>query len=298
MNKFLKILFFCLIFIKQSLADQALSKPPKIASSINPVYQIAKFISGREQDNSLLVHPYFPLYEYNFRASGAFGSLSNTDVVFYISDNLETNLLSNLSILQKQPKTVQLIKAKGIKLLSISSRFGGGSDDPYIWMNPQNAIAMASEIANVLSALYPPNSEMYKKNLEQFKADIKVMDQKNIINLAKVKPKSFILDQNVTSYFEKYYNLPAAAVIRYKPDEVTTQSDIAIINGLIRKEGVTCVMSGLREKSVMASFLAQSNRINFLLTDVMGSGSSSSSKENGYVKMMSDFVRDLASCAS
>ncbi|MCE3255594.1 MAG: putative cation transporter, periplasmic cation-binding protein [Rickettsiaceae bacterium] len=298
MNNFLRILLFCLICTKQSFADQALKIPPKIASSINPVYQIAKFISGREEDNSLLLNVNLPVLGYNFRSSGEFGHLANIDVVFYISDELEANLSGDFFVLQKRPKIVQLIKAKNIKLITTTTRFGG-NDDLYIWMDPQNAIAMASEIADILSDLYPPSANIYKKNLERFKEDIKTMDQKNIAALAGVNPKSFIFDQNVTAYFERYYNLPAAAVIRNRPDEVLSQRYMDEIDGLVKQKNISCIASGFRERNIEALYLAQTNGIKFSMIDVMGSGSFSGlgSKENGYVKMISDFVRDLAGCA-
>ena len=270
-----------------------LSKPPKIVSSINPVYQIAKFISGDEQNNSLLVAPNSSEHDYQLRPSNI-NSLNNADVVFYISDILETNLVKAVTTLSNKPKTVQLIKAKNMKLLSFQSRFDEDNTDIHIWLNPDNAIAMAAEIAETLSKLYPPLTKAYQKNLEQFTIDVKNMDQKNKMELLKVRPKSFMVDHNSTSYFENYYNTPAAGVMRYYHDQELSMKDVERINSIIKTERVFCVVGSFQERSGVAAQIAGNNKSKFVLIDIMGS--EMNYNQNGYTKMLGTLVADLVKC--
>ena len=182
----LKFLMICGLFFSaligristQALAQNApenssvkaalLSHPPKIVSSINPIYQIAKFISSDEKNNSLLISSRASIHDYQIKSSDI-SKLREADVVFYIGNNLENNLPKALIGLQKQPRIVQLIKSKNIKLLTFQARVGEESSDLHIWLNPQNAIGIATDIADTLAEIYPDEAKTYQKNLEQFK---------------------------------------------------------------------------------------------------------------------------------
>jgi zinc transport system substrate-binding protein len=273
----------------------ALSRTPKIVSSINPIYQIAKFISGDEKNNSLLVNPRASEHNYQFRTSDI-NTLNNSDVVFYIGDNLEGNLPKALSSLKKQPVIVQLIKSKNIKLLTFQSRPDEDNTDPHIWLNSENAAGIAMDIADTLSKLYPAGAATYKKNLERFVIDVKNMDEKNKIELFKVRERSFIVDHNSTAYFENYYAIPSAGVIRYYYDQDLTLKDITRINNLIKKERAVCVLGSFQERGGLAMQIAANNKIKFALIDIMGN--ELNYNQNGYTKMMSALVSDLVKCVN
>ncbi len=273
----------------------ALSQPPRIVSSINPVNQIAKFISGDEKNNSLLISPRTSEHDYQFRPSNI-NILNSADVVFYISDSLENNLGKALASLKKQPKVVQLSKAKNMQLLTFQTRPDEENTDVHIWLRPDNGIAIATEIANTLSALYPPSAATYKKNLERFIVDVKDMDAKNKIALFKVRKKSFIIDHNSTAYFENYYDMPSAGVMRYYHDQDLNLKDVTRINDLIKRERVVCVLGSFQERSGLAVQVAANNKIKFALIDIMGS--EMNYNQNGYTKILGGLVDDLVKCVN
>ncbi len=299
---FLKICFFAVFFINQSFAQQEISSAwgqtlgwaPQIASSINPIHQIAKFISGDNKSNSLLINPRISEHDYQFRVSDI-RALNKADVVFYINNNLENHFVKALASLEKQPKVVQLSKSKNIKLLTFQPRFNEEIADYHIWLSPENAVGIATEIADNLSALYPRSASTYKKNLKQFIIDVKNMDEENKIKLLKVRAKSFIIDHNSTAYFENYYNLPAAGVMRYHHNQDLTHEDIAKINNLIKTNQVVCVLGSPQELSSLAVQIASNNKVKFALINVIGN--KINYRQNGYTKIMSNLVDDLVRCA-
>ncbi|MES2677202.1 MAG: metal ABC transporter substrate-binding protein [Pseudomonadota bacterium] len=299
----IKNLVICSFFLSSSAFAQSasqpkiptLSQPPKIVSSINPIYQIAKFISGDDKSNSLLINPRASEYSYMMRSSDI-SNLNKADVIFYVSDNLEYNLPKALAALKTQPKIVQLVKSKNLKLLTFQARVDEDNVDPHIWLSPENAIGIAMEISDTLSALYPSGSGTYKKNLEQFKVDVKNMDEKNKLELLKVRPRSFVVDLNSTAYFENYYNTPAAGVIRYNYDQETTLKEIDKVNNLIKREKVVCLFGSYQDRSGLAVQIANNNKVKFALIDVIGS--EINYNQNGYTKMMTGLVDDLVKCVN
>jgi oligopeptide/dipeptide ABC transporter ATP-binding protein len=310
----LKICFLSLLFINQAFAQQAfaqqafvqqdfaqqkqaveevikpLSTPPTIASSINPIHQIAKFISGDDKSNSLLINPKTSEHDYQFRVSNI-NTLNKVDVAFYISDNLENHFAKALNSLKKQPHVVQLAKSKHIKLLTFQSRVDEDSTDYHIWLSPDNAIGMATEIAETLSALYPPSIAKYQKNLKRFIADIKNMDKENQIKLLNVRAKSFIVDHNSIVYFENYYDIHAAGAMRHYHSQELLPRDIERINNLIKGNRSVCVLGSFQERSGVVGQIAMNNKAKLALIDIMGN--ERNYKKNGYTEMMKDLVDEF-----
>ena len=215
-------------------------------------------------------------------------------MIFYVSDDLENNLPAALAKVKTTPKIVQLIQSKNIQPLTFQNRKNKENIDPHIWLNPENAIGIAIEIADTLSALYPTGSDAYKKNLEQFKVDVRNMDKANKMELLKVRPKSFVMDLNSTIYFEDYYHMPSAGAIRYDLDYEFTFKEIDAINDMIKREKVVCVLGSYQERSGLAFQVAGNNKVKFILIDIIGG--EINYNQNGYTKMMTGLVSDLVKC--
>jgi len=272
-----------------------LSQAPQIASSINPIYQIAKFISGDDKSNFLLISPKFSEHDYQFKVSNI-NTLNKADVVFYVGDGLENYLVKALDSLKKQPEIVNMSQSKYVKLLSFQSRVNENDIDYHIWLSPANAIGIAKEIAETLSAIYPPSASIYKKNLQLFILDIQKMDEANKMKLSKIKTNSFVVDHDSTAYFENYYNLRSAGVMRYYHDQELTSRDIGRIDGLIKGNQISCILGSAQERSGLSVQIAANNKAKLVLIDIMGD--EDNGKQNGYTKMMSNLVDNLVKCTN
>jgi zinc transport system substrate-binding protein len=79
--------------------------------------------------------------------------------------------------------------------------------DPHIWLSPQLVKVQAENIYQGLVQLDPTQKEEYKKNLEQFKAEIDQLDQTIKQNLAGIKNRKFIVFHPAWGYFARDYNL-------------------------------------------------------------------------------------------
>ncbi len=276
--------------------DIVLNQTPQIASSINPIYQIAKFISGDNKSNFLLVNPRASVHSYQLKASNI-DTLNKVDVVFYVGDGLESYLVKALPSLAKQPKIVQLSKSKYVKLIHFQASASEDNIDYHIWLNPDNAIGIAGDIAENLSAIYPSSASLYKKNLQQFIVDIKTMDEEIKTKLLKVKPKSFIVDHDNMAYFESYYDIRSVGVMRYYYDQnLTYRKDIRRINNLIKDNQITCILGSAQEKTNLVVQIASNNKAKLVFMDIMGIETSNT--KNAYVKMMNDLVDNLVKCTN
>ena len=292
MIKILTIIFINFIFINQLFA-QTLSKPPKIISSINPIYQIVNFISNDKKNSSLLIEPKSSSHSYYFIPS-KIKALEKSDVIFYIGNDLENNLSKILTNLKTKPKIIQLTKSQNIKLLQFQSRFTTENNDPHIWLDPQNAIIIAQKITKTLSDLYPPNTKIYQNNFKKFQEDIIKMDKENKSQLASLTSKKFLVEHNGTAYFKNYYNIKIIGAIRYYHNQTFTIEEIQKLNDLIKKENISCILVSLQEGNGLAIQIANNNRIKFTTIDIIGQKSNNT--KNGYTKIITDLVTQITKC--
>lgn len=80
--------------------------------------------------------------------------------------------------------------------------------DPHIWTAPYNVSLIASNIYHALSKLDPENASYYKKNLEQFKANIEKTDKKIREILADTPEGTpFMVFHPAWGYFAEAYGL-------------------------------------------------------------------------------------------
>lgn len=292
-NIYFLILFFCASQVANAQEAQTLESAPKIISSINPIYQIAKFISGDEKNNSLLIKPQFSEREYNVKSSDI-NKINETDVLFFVSSDLESSLSDNLTKISAKTKVVELIKAPNIKIISYDTR-QGKINDPNIWLSTQNAKMIATQIASTLSDLYPQGASQYQKNLQDFNLQILEFEKNALENLAKIPQKSFVIDFDNLAYFTEQYGLNSAGIIRYDYDVEPTMRHIDNINKSIKKEKAVCVIqSSQGGSSLIAWQISNNNKIKLSLVDVIGKDSYK--RKNGYLSMMEDLVISISKC--
>ena len=289
----IKALLVSSFFLVNQAFCQILDHPPKIVSSINPIYQIAQFISGDKKNNSLLINPKIFEYSYYFSPSDI-NIIRNADILFYVSDDLESSVPIALSSLKTPPKIVQLIESKNIKLLSLQLRFNEYKNDPHIWLDPDNGISIATNIAQSLSILYPSGAQTYQKNLEQFINDVGEMDKKNKINLLKSPLNSFIIGYNNTAYLENYYNIKSDGVMHYNYGQYLTTGDVYRIDNLIKTNKITCIFGSVRDTSGSTKQITANNNIKFISINVVGN--KLDDNQNGYTKIITDLIGKISQC--
>ena len=82
-----------------------------------------------------------------------------------------------------------------------------GGIDPHTWSSPKAVIQIAENLYQGLVELMPEKKEIYKKNLDQFLAELKIMDQKSTEVFANAEHKSFMIFHPALTYLARDYGL-------------------------------------------------------------------------------------------
>ncbi|MBF7095157.1 metal ABC transporter substrate-binding protein [Streptococcus sp. HF-1907] len=235
MKKWLALLTCALLAVGlvacSSKAKQASSEKLKVVVTNSILADMTKRIAGNKIDLHSIVpigqdpHEYEPLPEDIQKTTDA-------DVVFYNGINLETG---GNAWFTKLIKNAQKVKNKdyfavsdGVDVIYLEGQNKKGKEDPHAWLNLENGIIYAKNIAKILIAKDPKNKAFYAKNRDAYVAKLEKLDQE-----AKTKFKAIPADKKliVTSegcfkYFSKAYGVPSAYIWEINTEEEGTPDQI------------------------------------------------------------------------
>lgn len=118
-----------------------------------------------------------------------------------------------------------------------------GEFDMHLWLSPENARAIAAEVAKVLSEKDPANAEAYGKNLAALNEKLAALDKEIAETVAPVKEKPFIVFHDAYQYFEHHYGMHAAGSITVSPETLPGAERLTQIRDKVKTLGATCVFA-------------------------------------------------------
>ncbi len=245
---------------------------PVVVTSIKPVHSLVSAIMQGVGTPELIVDGAASPHTYNMKPSNA-RALQNAKVVFWVGPGLEAFLEKPLEAIGSDAVVAELDKAPGLTKLKF--REGGafephddgdhddadhhGSDghdhadadhdhahgafDTHLWLDPQNAKAMAAEITTTLVAADPANALTYQANAKTLDDKLDALDKEITGIVSPVKDKPFIVFHDAYQYFENRYHVRVAGSITVSPETIPGAERIAEIHKKVGELGATCVFA-------------------------------------------------------
>ena len=188
--------------------------------------------------------------------------MNTATIVAFVSESLETFIVRALENLPPDARVVELMAADGLKLLPL--RVGpnwleddaprasprplgtdpGAEDpdsDPYTWLDPGNARAIASALVDELIDADPGRAEIYTRNLRALDEKLVQLDQEIARTMAGVKVAPFLVLHDAFQYFERRYGLTAAGAVTRRPDVRPSPRRISQARARLAEAGAVCV---------------------------------------------------------
>jgi zinc transport system substrate-binding protein len=138
--------------------DGATSQRPTVAAAFYPIEEIVRSVGDDAVDVVTLVPPSEEAHEYEPTARQV-GDLQSADMVFYLGGGFQPNVEKAIEALPESIRKIDLLES--IDLLPITDALQGtegetegevlaSGDDPHVWLDPANMIAMATVVAGAL----------------------------------------------------------------------------------------------------------------------------------------------------
>lgn len=155
----------------------------------------------------------------------------DADVIFYNGLNLETGgngwftkLMANG---QKKPNEDYFAVSDGVAVIYLEGD-GHGKEDPHAWLNIENGILYARNIAKTLSQKDPANKAIYAENLTKYEEKLSALDKvakKQFASIA-TDQKLIVTSEGCFKYFSKAYGIPSAYIWEINTEEEGTPDQI------------------------------------------------------------------------
>ena len=227
---------------QKSSSDSSSSKLNVVATN-SIIADITKNIAGDKINLHSIVpvgqdpHEYEPLPEDIKKTSKA-------DLIFYNGINLETGgnawftkLVENA---QKKENKDYYAVSEGVDVIYLEGQNEKGKEDPHAWLNLENGIIYAQNIAKRLIEKDPDNKATYEKNLKAYVEKLTALDKeaKEKFNNIPEEKKMIVTSEGCFKYFSKAYNVPSAYIWEINTEEEGTPDQIKSLVEKLRKTKV------------------------------------------------------------
>lgn len=153
---------------------------------------------------------------------------TQADLIFYNGINLEngahawfTKLVKNAD---KKENEDYFAVSDGVELIYLEGEAEKGKEDPHAWLNLENGIIYAQNIAKHLIDKDPENQTVYEKNLAGYVEKLSALDikAKTAFEAIPENKKVIVTSEGCFKYFSKAYGIPSAYIWEINTEEEGT----------------------------------------------------------------------------
>ena len=218
-------------------------KKVQVVATNSIIYDITKNVAGDLADIHSIVpvgqdpHEYEPLPQ-------DVQKIHDADIIFYNGINLEnaddawfTKMVKNAG---KVADKDYFAVSDGVEVIYLEGANEKGKEDPHAWLNIENGVIYAKNIAKQLIAKDPEHKDTYQKNLDKYVAELDKLDKDAKERLAKIpeEKKLIVTSEGCFKYFSKAYGVPSAYIWEINTEEEGTPEQTTRLVEILKKSKV------------------------------------------------------------
>lgn len=228
---------------------------PKVVVSLKPVHSLVAALMHGVGDPDVIIDGAASPHTYQMKPSDA-AKLEGADIIFWVGPDMEKFLEKPLATLGANAKVVELDHAPGLIKLPVreSGTFEPHADDGpavaghkeadlHLWLNTDNAKAMAIQIEKTLIKADPANARIYAKNFAILDDHLDALAVEIGKTVSPVRDKPFIVFHDAYQYFERQFGVTVAGSITVSPETLPGAARIAEIHDKVKSLKSTCVFA-------------------------------------------------------
>ncbi|MEH7085673.1 metal ABC transporter substrate-binding protein [Neobacillus drentensis] len=231
------------------------TKKLQIVTTFYPMYYFTQKVAGSSANVELLIPNGAEPHDWEPTAKDM-AKIQDADMFIYNSRYFESWTEKVLKSINDSDLTV-IEASKGIELINaLESEEEHHSDhasskDPHVWLSPVLAQQEVDTIAKAIIQLDPNNKNQYKKNAEDFKAQLAELDHLYKEAVDRAKKKEFVTQHAAFGYLAKQYGLTQIPIAGLSPDVEPTFGKLKELAEVTKKKNIKVIyFEGLTSSKV------------------------------------------------
>ena len=239
-------LFLTIIFMLSLLAGcEAVEQPAQVAATTLPVYEFtAVLCRGTDVTvGRLVTESVSCLHDYTLQVK-QMRMIESARVVVLSGLGLEDFLSDALD-----GKECVIDASVGIEPICPEGEHHHDHDghshenDPHIWLSPENAKVMASNIYRELSGVYPQHEAVFEENLQMLHAHLDALQQYGEDLLASLNCRELVTFHDGFAYFASSFDLEILKAIEEESGREASAAELKELIGLVQQHQLPAVFT-------------------------------------------------------
>ncbi|MDG1883635.1 MAG: zinc ABC transporter substrate-binding protein [Alphaproteobacteria bacterium] len=302
-----------------------------VISTIQPINSLVSAVIGNTGKSITIIPSEQSPHDFKLKPSDV-KVLQNGNIIFYVSNHLESSITKVFKNLPKNIKVINLMEESGVNHLAIRDNDAWErhdhhghddhdkhgkkhddhddhdkhgkkhddhddhekEDDVHIWLSPDNAIKIVQKVNKVLSLYFPENSKIYNDNTTKFIDKIKNLKMELVRELSPIKNKPYIVFHDAYQYFEKTFELNAVGSVALEGDIASSPKQISFIKDKIIKSKASCVFQEPQFDSKLVKIVVEGTDAKIGTLDPLGVNITGD--KDFYLQLLSNMAKSLKEC--
>ncbi len=183
---------------------------PKVVATTSVLCDLTRQVAGNTVNLTCLISPTANPKVYQPKPEDR-QAIEQANLIFYTGYNFETN---TIALIQATKNSAPKIAVGQVALPKPQKFRQGGKavNDPHIWHNTKNAIAMVKVINSNLKKLPSIDAKLYTSNTEKITNELTQLDSwiKSTIGSIPAKQRKLVTTSDAFGYYAKAYGIPLA----------------------------------------------------------------------------------------
>lgn len=259
---------------------------PLIVTSIRPLTMIVQAIAGDDVEVRQLLPDTEEPHHYSLRISDKL-ALNQADLVVWVGPDLESFLLRAVNNLNPE----KVLTASSLADIQLAN--SGSTNDPHIWLNPDNGIVIATEVSNWIAAHFPGFREQILANQQRFRTQTLAASENVSQRLLPLGDMKVLVDHDAFGHFFGSFHIQQAGALK------TTSglpASAGALQTVLNDSEFDCIVAEPRSRHTRVEKIADKTSAQMVIIDPLGADIPDS--DNTYLDLINSIASSLESCLS
>ena len=260
-----------------------------VAVSIRPLRLIAQaIVEDRGTVHSIVDFQGSP-HNYSLTPTDRI-NMQQADLLLRVSPEFEIFLAD---IFASQSRSKPLITAASISGISLHN-LDDGNADLHLWLNTENAISIAQQLAISLIGLDPENEKEYQEALNQFESDVALLNRSLQNRLSQYQQPDYLVYHDAYQYFERQFGLPGGLALVHDPEVQPSMRDLLALRNKLRVRSPSCILLEADSDEELVNTALENQAIKSEVVDLFGYEIDDGTR--GYRRLILSVANSFTSC--